>query len=170
MAIKPGVLCTLQKDKLIDSQEGFVDTFNWIVASVNNLKGGQNCEVNWVAPDTPQIDAEATESEGGDGGGGGGGETVDVITDISFNFDSATHQLTATLTKKRLTVIDEADISGVESTATLPLYESDVVVGSDYNESVQHAFNNFTRKGVVTGSDSQPTSNTVFTSTPHSNE
>ena len=79
MAIKPGVLCTLQKDKLIDSQEGFVDTFNWIVASVNNLKGGQNCEVNWVAPDTPQIDAEATESE--EGGGGGGGNVDDVTSE-----------------------------------------------------------------------------------------
>ena len=71
MANKPGVLCTLQKDKLIDSQAGFVDTFNWVVASVNNLKGGQNCEVNWPAPDTPQIDAKASESEGGGGGGGG---------------------------------------------------------------------------------------------------
>lgn len=68
MANKPGVLCTLQKDKLIDSQQGFVDTFNWLVASVNNLKGGQNCEVNWPAPDTPQIDTRNSESEGGGGG------------------------------------------------------------------------------------------------------
>lgn len=68
MANRPGVLCTLQKDRLIDTQPGFVDTFNWLVAAVNNLKGGQNCDVSWPAPDTPQVDARAPESEGGVGG------------------------------------------------------------------------------------------------------
>ena len=104
------------------------------------------------------------------GGGGSGSQTEDVITDISFGFDSSTHQLTATLTKKRLTVISKADISGAAPTAPLPLYENDVVVGSDYNNSEQHVFNNFTRKGVITGSDSQPTPDPVFTSTAHSAE
>ena len=104
------------------------------------------------------------------GGGGSGSQTEDVITGISFGFDSSTHQLTATLTKKRLTVISKADISGDAPTATLPLYENDVVVGSDYNDSVQHVFNNFTRKGVITGSDSQSTPAPVFTSTAHSSE
>lgn len=92
MAIKPGVLCTLEKDKLIDTQQGFVDTFNWVVASVNNLKGGQNCEVSWPAPDTPQIDSAASESEGGGGGGGDGGAvqftgtTGTTDEDTSFTF------------------------------------------------------------------------------------
>ena len=104
------------------------------------------------------------------GGGGSGSQTEDVITGISFGFDSSTHQLTATLTKKRLTVISKADISGDAPTATLPLYENDVVVGSDYNDSVPHVFNNFTRKGVITGSDSQSTPAPVFTSTAHSSE
>ena len=104
------------------------------------------------------------------GGGGSGSQTEDVITDISFGFDSRTHQLTATLTKKRLTVISKADISGAAPTAPLPLYENDVVVGSDYNNSEQHVFNNFTRKGVITGSDSQSTPDPVFTSTAHSAE
>ena len=104
------------------------------------------------------------------GGGGSGSQTEDVITDISFGFDSRTHQLTATLTKKRLTVISKADISGAAPTAPLPLYENDVVVGSDYNDSVPHVFNNFTRKGVITGSDSQSTPDPVFTSTAHSAE
>lgn len=45
-----------------------------------------------------------------------------------------------------------------------------VVVGSDYNDSVPHVFNNFTRKGVITGSDSQSTPAQVFTSTAHSAE
>lgn len=88
MANKPGVLCTLQKDKLIDTQQGFVDTFNWLVAAVNNLKGGQNCEVNWPAPDTPQIDAKASESEGGGGGGAVKftGTTGTTDEDSSFTF------------------------------------------------------------------------------------
>ena len=84
MAIKPGVLCTLEKDKLIDTQQGFVDTFNWVVASVNNLKGGQNCEVSWPAPDTPQIDSAASESEGG----GGGGRVDDVSSETYQNGES----------------------------------------------------------------------------------
>lgn len=104
------------------------------------------------------------------GGGGSGSQTEDVITGISFGFDSSTHQLTATLAKKRLTVIGKADISGDAQTATLPLYENDVVVGSDYNDSAQNVFNNFTRKGVITGSDSQPTADPIFTSTAHSVE
>ena len=104
------------------------------------------------------------------GGGGSGSQTEDVITGISFGFDSSTHQLTATLTKKRLTVISKADIDGPAPTTTLPLYENDVVVGSDYNDSVPHVFNNFTRKGVITGSDSQSTPAPVFTSTAHSSE
>lgn len=89
MANKPGVLCTLQKDKLIDSQAGFVDTFNWVVASVNNLKGGQNCEISWPATDTPQVDAKASESEGGGGGGGAvkfTGTTGTTDEDSSFTF------------------------------------------------------------------------------------
>lgn len=103
-------------------------------------------------------------------GGSSSSTTEDVITGLSFAFDSSTHQLTATLAKKRLTVIGKADISGTAPTAALPLYENDVVVGSDYNVTDQHVFNNFTRKGVITGSDSQPTPDPVFTSTAHSSE
>ena len=269
MAIKPGTLCTLEKDKLIDTQQGFVDTFNWVVASVNNLKGGQNCEVTWPAPDTPQIDAEATESEGGGGGDGGGnvedvssetyqngesllieyaddtpdahiplsfvkdvssdtyqngeslkveysngnadahiplsfvkdvssetyqgspaikveysngdqashislptvsGETVDVITDISFDFDN-NNQLVATLTKKRVTVIDKNDLT--DGTAGLKLWKYNVVISSSYNSTGDHKFKNKVTGGIVTNAsvDTSTTSeNEVFTSTAHSSE
>lgn len=87
MATKPGVLCTLQKDKLIDTQQGFVDTFNWVVASMDNLKGGQNCEVSWPAPDTPQIDTKNSESEGGGGAvtfTGTDGSETDAGSDFTF--------------------------------------------------------------------------------------
>lgn len=102
-------------------------------------------------------------------GGIVGTKTEDVITDISFAFDSSSHQLTATLTKKRLTVINKADISGAAPTALLPLYENDVVVGSEYDTS-SHQFTNSIRPGVVTDTSSQPTTDTVFTSTAHSAE
>lgn len=94
MANKPGVLCTLQKDRLIDTQPGFVDTFNWLVAAVNNLKGGQNCDVSWPAPDTPQIDANAPEGGGSTGGGVGavqftGTDGVAGSAGSAFTFASA---------------------------------------------------------------------------------
>ena len=38
MAAKPAQLCRLKKGKLIDVQEGFVDTFNWMVDFISNLK------------------------------------------------------------------------------------------------------------------------------------
>lgn len=36
---RPGILCKLQKGTLIDAQPNFVDTFNWLVEFVENLKG-----------------------------------------------------------------------------------------------------------------------------------
>ena len=39
MSLRPGTLCKLEKGKLIDSQQGFVDTFNWMVDFINNLRG-----------------------------------------------------------------------------------------------------------------------------------
>lgn len=39
MAARPQVLCKLEKGKVIDAQSGFVDTFNWMVDFINNLRG-----------------------------------------------------------------------------------------------------------------------------------
>lgn len=36
---KPGFLCRLKKGEIIDAQQGFVDTFNWLVDFCSNLKG-----------------------------------------------------------------------------------------------------------------------------------
>ena len=80
MANKPAQLCQLQKGKFVDFQQGFVDTFNWAVSAIANLKGGENCEVTWTTDDHPTIDCTAVEGDdpvggggGGEGGGGGGG-------------------------------------------------------------------------------------------------
>ena len=97
-----------------------------------------------------------------------GTKTEDVITGISFGFDNSTHRLVATLTKKRLTVIDKADISGTAPTETLPLWKQDVDSGSAYSEST----NKFTKvvvPGVRTVS-TEPTAPTeVFETVSHDN-
>ena len=95
MAIKPGVLCTLRKDKLIDTQNGFVDTFNWVVSAVNNLKGGENCEVNWTAPDIPQIEVNSEPFKPSEDSGSGNvdfkGTTGQTDSASSFTFESASN-------------------------------------------------------------------------------
>lgn len=82
MADRPAQICQLEKGKLVDTQQGFVDTFNWVAQSVANLQGGENCEVSWTLPDHPTIDVNIDDE--GDGGGSGGGITsavYDVIED-----------------------------------------------------------------------------------------
>lgn len=68
-----------------------MDTFNWAVQAIANLKGGENCEVTWPTDDTPTIDCSSGEGGEGDGGGGGGGGGVQFTgttgtTDLSSSF------------------------------------------------------------------------------------
>lgn len=89
MATKPAQICQLQKGKLIDTQKGFVDTFNWVAQSVANLKGGENCDVTWPTDDTPTIDCTVGDNESS--GGGGITEAVyDVIADTQDDKDGIT--------------------------------------------------------------------------------
>jgi hypothetical protein len=82
MADRPPFLCQLEKGKMIDSQVGFVDTFNYAVAAIDNLKGGKNCTVDWTIPDQPVINVEVPEA---DGEGGAGGGNVDDVTAETYN-------------------------------------------------------------------------------------
>ena len=79
MANKPAQLCQLQKGIMVDSQEGFCDTFNWAVNAIANLTGGQNCDVNWTVDDQPTIDFTGEE---GDGEGGGGSPDISAVYDV----------------------------------------------------------------------------------------
>ena len=90
MATKPAQICQLQKGKLIDTQKGFVDTFNWVAQSVANLDGGENCKVSWPTDDHPTIDCTAKEGEGGGSFEG----SVDAVYDV-------------------LSAVDENDVSGL---------------------------------------------------------
>ena len=88
MANRPATLCELDKGKLIDTQDGFVDTFNFAVRAIDNLKGGKNCTVDWTIPDHPVIDVDIPETESGGGGGGGGGNVEDVTSETYNNGES----------------------------------------------------------------------------------
>ena len=79
MADRPPFLCELDKGKLIDTQVGFVDTFNYAVAAIDNLKGGKNCTVDWTIPDQPVINVEIDD----DGESGGGTPDVSAVYDVT---------------------------------------------------------------------------------------
>lgn len=90
-------LFSLEKGKLIDTQTGFVDAFNWLYKSVSNLRGGENCEVNWQLDDVPVIDVHIDNSNPYTDGEGGSGEEGQVsitgtdgssATGSSFTFAS----------------------------------------------------------------------------------
>lgn len=95
MADRPPFLCELDKNKLIDTQVGFVDTFNYAVRAIDNLEGGKNCTVDWTTPDHPIINVDIPESDSGGGGGGSGGG-VDGVEDVTW--DSTNEQLKVSYT------------------------------------------------------------------------
>ena len=98
-----------------------------------------------------------------------GTKTEDVITGMSFAFDSNSHQLIATLTKKRLTVIDTAAISGNAPTVALPLWQQDVDSGSAYSEST-NKFTKVVMPGVRTVETAPTATTDVFEAVSHDDE
>ena len=79
MSVRPMVLCKLEKGKLIDTQENFVDTFNWMVDYINNLRGDDsNIELTNPTTENPVI---RLKNVGDDVGGGSdfGGITIKGI-------------------------------------------------------------------------------------------
>ena len=89
MANRPPFLCELDKDKLIDTQVGFVDTFNWAVRAIDNLAGEGKVKVDWTLDDHPTITLEEDSDGSSSGGGdGGGGNVEDVSMETYQNGDS----------------------------------------------------------------------------------
>lgn len=84
MAAKPAEVCILEKEKLLDVQKGFVDTFNWIVSFCENLKGEKGVTVDKEVSDRPVI--KLGDDEEGDGGETTGGGVKVVGTDKSTNW------------------------------------------------------------------------------------
>lgn len=80
MSMRPLVLCKLEKGKLIDAQENFVDTFNWMVDYINNLRG-DNARIRISNPttDAPVIESMQMGKFAPNVGGGGGEVVVNGI-------------------------------------------------------------------------------------------
>lgn len=93
MATKPAQICQLQKGKLVDTQKGFVDTFNWAVQAIANLDGGENCEVTWPTDDHPTIDVSIDDSTS-DSGGGIEAAVYDVVEGTQEDVDGISVQYT----------------------------------------------------------------------------
>ena len=67
---RPAILCHLKKGQMIDTQVGFVDTFNWMVDYINNLRGdGSNIDIENPVGTNPVVRfiGEIPEGEGGGG-------------------------------------------------------------------------------------------------------
>lgn len=78
MSCKPPALCHLETGKLIDTQQNFASTFNWLVDSMNNLDGGKFIKIEWPAPDHPTISYEDND-DNVNGYGGDGIKKIEVI-------------------------------------------------------------------------------------------
>lgn len=63
MTGRPTQVCQLKKGTIIDANEGFVDSFNWLASSLHNLKGGEGVNIDWQDGTHPIINST--------GGGGG---------------------------------------------------------------------------------------------------
>lgn len=71
MSAKPAQVCILEKDKLIDAQKGFVDTFNWVASFCENLEGKDGVTVDKAVSDHPVVKLDdEKEDDGGDSGSG----------------------------------------------------------------------------------------------------
>ena len=63
MAGRPDIIAHLRKGELIDTVDGFVDSWNFVADSMHNLKGGEGIAIDWQDGTHPIVNAT--------GGGGG---------------------------------------------------------------------------------------------------
>ena len=93
---------------------------------------------------------------------------IEVITDISFSLDKTSYvpKLTATLTKKKIKVVDE---EAVESTTAnvITFSKQDFIQNTEYNQS-DHKFYQDVREILVIPTKDYSLHQEVFEATPHS--
>lgn len=88
---RPAKLCKLEKGKFIFAQEGFVDTFNWMVDFIDNLKGEDGIKLDKKISDKPIIKPDDDGTE----------DNVEVVTSVEY--DQESHQFL--MTKRKLSKI-----------------------------------------------------------------
>ena len=83
MSARPATLCKLTKGQLIDTQRGFVDTFNWMVDFINNLKCSNDTglKLDTTISNKPEIKPDNANNVNA------GQEVV-----VHVEYDAATHQ------------------------------------------------------------------------------
>ena len=126
MADRPAQICQLKKGKFLVGQQGFVDTFNWAVQSIANLKGGENCEVSWTLPDHPTIDVTVSD----EGGEGGGGDTSDAVVSMV----AGSYNISAAIDSSNQDYLTYTKGDGTSTTIGLPYINAvaDLSVNTDY--------------------------------------
>jgi len=105
------------------------------------------------------------------GGGSPSGTDQTVVTGVSFDFDTTSGQLIATLSKKSVKVLAVNSPDPADEDVQIPLWKQNVVASSDYSTST-HEFTNNEIGSVRTdvSSATTPAANPVFIATPHSSE
>ena len=88
----------------------FVETWNWLTAYVDNMKGDAETDpqsgyitIDRTDPDHPVIRFRADKVAAGGGGGGGLSGTVEFVADNDWYVNGSVHQF-----RKRLRVLDLA--------------------------------------------------------------
>lgn len=84
---KPQMLCRLTEGKLLSSFGHFVETWNWIVDCLDNLKGDKDADPEEGSIKVEGLDNGRPVVKGGGGGGSSisADETFNVITAIQFD-------------------------------------------------------------------------------------
>ena len=142
MSAKPAQVCILEKDKLIDAQKGFVDTFNWVASFCANLEGKDGITVDKAVSDHPvvKLGVEDDKDDSGDSGSTYNkyqGWTRVIGTDGSSNmtddeYNAATDPYNKPYTRVPVIRFHSATDSNVKATVTGdPLYAS-VKIGVYY--------------------------------------
>lgn len=112
----------------------------------------------------------ATINDGEDGQGGGGElKDATVITGISFEFSTDNKKLKANVTKQKVKVVLDGEPT-TESVDVMDADTIDVVVASTYNKDGDVSFKNVLKKVKVLEVVQDAGEDTVFTTTPHSEE
>ena len=93
---------------------------------------------------------------------------IEVITDISFSLDKTSYvpKLTATLTKKKIKVVDEEAVESATADV-ITFSKQDFVQNTEYNQS-DHKFYQYVREILVIPTKDYSLQQEVFEATPHS--